>query len=393
VIPAVLPTQFWSRRIQVPAIHLGNEWSSDSMDTVRDGNSDFQFLSELVLLPSDSVASSKRTADRAQGLTQSDLESLALLATKNHVIVRAFSNMQVLNSRAVPEMADWVSRAIKDETSRIHHALQFLEQICTTLEQTGCPVTVIKSLDHWPDLGSDLDLYTDAEPMNVIRTMRTHFDAKVEDRSWGDRLANKWNFVVPGLPELVEIHIGRLGQTGEQTAVTESLSRRTRHAKVGEHTFRVLAPEDRIIISTLQRMYRHFYIRLCDVVDNASLVDSQSVDFDYLHGLGSATGLWEGIATYLTIISGYVEAYRGYGASLPSLVTGSAKFRADQVHFRRDFLRVPILPHSLNLYAGELRTLLMKGQLRNSLRLSLLPGLATAAALEFKITGSDKGIW
>jgi hypothetical protein len=40
-----------------------------------------------------------------------------------------------------------------------------------------------------------------------------------------------------------------------------------------------------------------------------------------------------------------------------------------------------------------LKALLFRGQLRNSLRLSLLPGLATAAALEMKFTGSDKGIW
>jgi hypothetical protein len=109
--------------------------------------------------------------------------------------------------------------------------------------------------------------------------------------------------------------------------------------------------------------------------------------------LGSAAGLWEGIATYLRIISEYVQAYRGTGVPLDPIVTGSAKFGTDQVRFRRDFLRVPILPHSLNLYASELMTLLSKGELRNSLRLSLLPGLATAAALEQKITGSDKGIW
>jgi hypothetical protein len=88
-----------------------------------------------------------------------------------------------------------------------------------------------------------------------------------------------------------------------------------------------------------------------------------------------------------------MEAYRGYGVPLPSLVTGSAKFGAAKVRFRRQFLRVPILPQSIHLYAGELKTLLMNGDLRNSLRLSLLPGLATAAALEQKLTGSDKGIW
>jgi hypothetical protein len=155
----------------------------------------------------------------------------------------------------------------------------------------------------------------------------------------------------------------------------------------------VLAPEHRIIISTLQRMYRHFYIRLCDIIDNSKLLDSQTVDFSYLCTLGSNAGLWDGIATYLTIVSGYVEKYRGVTAPLPSMVLHSAKFDQSQVQFRRNFLRVPILPHSMNLYAGELRTLLLRGQIRDSLRLSLLPGLATAAALEQKLTGSDKGIW
>ena len=30
---------------------------------------------------------------------------------------------------------------------------------------------VIKSLDHWPDLGSDLDLYTDADAAKVVEVM------------------------------------------------------------------------------------------------------------------------------------------------------------------------------------------------------------------------------
>ena len=254
-------------------------------------------------------------------------------------------------------------------------------------------VSVIKSLDHWPDLGSDLDLYTDADAAQVVHIMTSKFNAKIENRSWGDRLANKWNFVVPELPELIEVHVGRLGQTGEQTAVTRSVSGRSQIKKVAQYSFRVPAPEDRIVISTLQRMYRHFYIRLCDIVDNASLLDQQLVNFEYLHSLGASAGLWEGIATYLNIVSEYMEAYRGYGVPLPSLVTGSAKFGAAKIRFRRQFLRVPILPQSINLYAGELKTLLMNGDLRNSLRLSLLPGLATAAALEQKLTGSDKGIW
>ncbi len=179
---------------------------------------------------------------------------------------------------------------------------------------------------------------------------------------------------MPGLPELIEVHVGRLGQTGEQTTLSQSLSARTRMITVGAHSFRVPAPEDRFVVSTLQRMYRHFYIRLCDIVDNALLLDSRQVDFEYLHSLGSSAGLWEGIATYLMIISGYVEKYRGFGVPLPSLVTGSAKFGADQIRFRKDFLRVPILPHSLNLYAGELKTSFAQGGPAKQFPLEPAPG-------------------
>ena len=374
-------------------------------EIVRDSTRSLELLSELLFggVPSNPgqsgdggavprARSSRSTSVRT--LTRQDFEELRLLAMTNHVMMRTFAGLaRRFKMAGHREGVEWVSRATDGEQKRIDHALGFLSRICAAFQEHGCPVTVIKSLDHWPDLGSDLDLYTDADAGQIVEVMRDEFDAKVEGRSWGDRLANKWNFRVPGLAELVEVHVGRLGQTGEQTAVTRSLATRTRVATVGQHSFPLAAPEDRVVISTLQRMYRHFYIRLCDIADNARLLDDRLVDFEYLHALSSAAGLWAGIATYLNIISDYVEAYRGYGTALSPLVKESAKFRIEKVRFRRDFLRVPILPQSLNLYAGELKTLLMRGDLRNSFRLSLLPGLATAAALEQKLTGSDKGIW
>jgi hypothetical protein len=375
------------------------------MQPVQDSTKSVQLLSELVCnrLATPNIqgmkmrltmSPSSRLAELTAVLRREDLDELKALAGSNHVIVRAFESLgPILDVEGNREAAEWIQLAVQEEKARIQHALGFLHEICDALEHAGCPVTVIKSLDHWPDLGSDLDLYTHAPATQVVRVMTSKFHAKVDNRSWGDRLANKWNFIVPGMPELVEVHIGRLGQTGEQIALTRSVASRTQTKSLGPHVFNVPAAEDRIVISTLQRMYRHFYIRLCDVVDNAALLDQRLVDFEYLHSLGAAAGLWDGIATYLKIISEYVEAYRGYGVPLPSLVTGSAKFGAGKVRFRKQFLRVPILPQSINLYAGELKTLLMNGDLRNGLRLSLLPGLATAAALEQKLTGSDKGIW
>ena len=195
---------------------------------------------------------------------------------------------QIANQADDAAREEWASTAIAAERARIDNAISFLRAICDGFEAVGFDVTVIKSLDHWPDLGSDLDLYTNTEPADVLRLMTGRFQAEIAPRSWGDRLANKWNFVIPGLPEAVEIHMGRLGQTGEQVAIAASLVRRARVVQVGTHMFRVPAVSDRLMISTLQRMYRHFYFRLCDIVDSASLAERGAIDYEDLHASAKA---------------------------------------------------------------------------------------------------------
>jgi hypothetical protein len=321
-----------------------------------------------------------------------DFGELWGMASSHHVIMRALPRLHAVLIAQGNDRADWVEHAIEKEQARIDQALSFLSRICRALEQAG-DVVVMKSLDHWPDLGSDLDLYTNAKSSDVVTVMRKQFKARTDGRSWGDRLANKWNFVVPGLPELVEAHVGRLGQTGEQVAITNSLVSRSRAQQFGSHFLRVPAPEDRMVISTLQRMYRHFYLRLCDIADNARLIDSGVVDYAYLKSLAGSAGLWDGLATYLLIVSEHVKSFRGAGLPLPSLVTEAARFGNERVSFRRRFLRIPIFPQAAKLYMSEWERLFRNGELQNAFRLSLLPGLAAAAALEFKLTGSDKGIW
>ncbi len=314
------------------------------------------------------------------------------LANANHVIMRAFPALPRILGEKSAESADWIDRAVLREQERISHALSYLAPICQALVAAG-DVIVIKSLDHWPDLGNDLDLYTNGDSADINAIMRKHFNAQPDKRSWGDRLANKWNFIVPGLPELVEVHVARLGQTGEQISITHSLVANSSVQEFAGSSLRVAAPEDRIIISTLQRMYRHFYIRLCDIADNARLVDSRVVDYGHLKSLAESAGLWNGLSTYLAIVSDYVKLYSGEGLFLPSLVTEAAKFGNELVRFKRSFLRIPLFPQAASLYASEWKRLLLNGEMRNTFRLSLLPGLATAAALELKLTGSDKGIW
>jgi len=345
-------------------------------------NQHIDYLSQLLL-----------SADRSQDLPASEFEACLALAHKNHVVVRWLQILPETTLGRDPKIAGLAHTALTEELARISHALPFLEAICNEFHSQGSDITVIKSLDHWPDLGSDLDLYTNAQPKDVIRIMRDRFKAEVAERSWGDRLAGKWNFTVPGLPESVEVHVGRLGQTGEHVAWASGIPGRATEVQRAQYRFRVASPEDRLMISTLQRMYRHFYFRLCDIVDSAQLVENDAVDFTRLKSLSQSPGIWKGVATYLLLVSDYVKRFRAAEVPLPLSVRTDAAFGGDKLVFSRDFLRVPILPESVSLYATELSTLARQGELKETFRLSLLPYLAVAAAVGQKLTGSDKGIW
>ncbi len=327
-------------------------------------------------------------------ISKDEFEDLLALASLNHVVVRAFDiALDILRRVQDNTRTEWVLAALQDERARVNNAMLFLSKVCATFEEEDLEVIVIKSLDHWPDLGSDLDMYTDADAENVTQLMEQRFQAQMAYRSWGDRLACKWNFEIPGLPEAVEIHMGRLWQTGEQLTLASRLVGRARMVRVGDQEYRVPAASDRIMISTLQRMYRHFYFRLCDIVDTSELSESGAIDYEDLRSSANASGIWEGVATYLAIVSDYLKKYQGTGLNLPQFVWDSAQFGGDAIYFSQDYLRVPIMPQSVRLYGTQLSGLLRKRELHSSARLGLLPWLATAAAVGQKITGSDKGIW
>ncbi len=334
-------------------------------------------------------------------LSEDEFASFVELANTNHVIVRALSVVQGAanlgpgagppSSEKAAEVAELCERVLADERARIDRAIGYLHSICNALEARGCRVAVIKSLDHWPDLGSDLDLYTATNERAVEQAMRESFGAHRVERSWGDRLANKWNFNVPGLPELVEIHVQYLGQTGEHAELARRVIERGVQKTIGDYTFRVAAPEERLVISALQRVYRHFYFRLCDMIDTASLLQSGAVELRELKKAANSAGIWEGVATYLCLIQNYVQSYGGI-VDLPKEVSQAAYSPRSTVHYRDGFLRVSKATGA-KLYSSQLLEAGRHGDVRALLRLPLLPPLAISALVAHSLTGNDKGIW
>jgi hypothetical protein len=327
-------------------------------------------------------------------LTPQQRRDFVELADSNHVVIRAFEVLnRVAGNRGNPEIQAWAVEVLGKERARIVNALSHLEAVCNGLEEEGCPTVVMKTLDHWPDLGNDLDLVSTGSKAKIVQAFTKRFGGKIEARSWGDRLACKWNFSIPGLPESIETHIGRLGQTGEHIGLAHRCIDRRVTLRLNGNQFFVPAPEERIFAATLQRMYRHFYFRVCDILNAAAIVESGKVDFRELRAAASVAGIWPGVAGFLKIVSDYVQRYRGTGLAIPADVIADAPVGGDKIYTRARFLRLPILPYGARLYTRQITQAAFSGNVPATFRLSLLPPLASAAAVAFKITGSDKGVW
>jgi hypothetical protein len=327
-------------------------------------------------------------------LTDEQLREMFDLADSHHITVRVIETLQAATSRVGMTDLRWrLDPFLSLERKRIANALPYINAICGSFEDAGLPLTVIKSLDHWPDLGGDVDLYSSGDRDRIINIFRAGFKAKLEPQSWGDRLANKWNFRLPGLPELVECHIKWLGQTGEQVALARRVEQRRVRRHIGEYSFPTPAPEERIVISTLQRMYRHFYIRLCDIANTAQLLRDDVIDFSELRKTADMGAIWPGVATLLVIVVEYVRRYGGEEITLPREVIESARSSEKRTYVSQRFVRIPIMPEAARLYSQQMFGVGASGDFRAMFRLGLLPALATAAFIGFKLTGSDKGIW
>jgi len=316
------------------------------------------------------------------------------LADAHHVVIRALEPLeQAAVAARAGEVAQFAHAALGREHARIANGLKFLSEICRELEADGCPIAVMKTLDHWPDFGNDLDLITMADERLVQNIFLHKFHGRPLTRTIGDYLAHKRSFALEGLQQEVEIHVGRLGQAGEHIELARRFLDRRMPVEFNGYTFLSPAPEERIVVGTLQRMYRHLYFRICDIADMARMIESGCVDYKELRAAADLGGIWDGVAAYLRIISEYLRDYRGTGLDLPQEVLTSASFGAEKLSARGRFLHLRVLPHGFALYANQLAHLARNGNVPGTARLSLLPPLAGVAALAYAVAGSSDRIW
>ncbi|MGA2643509.1 MAG: hypothetical protein ABSF15_02280 [Candidatus Sulfotelmatobacter sp.] len=129
-------------------------------------------------------------AEIVSALSREDFGELWNLANSHHAMARTFPALHQVMVAEKNDRADWVEHALVKEQACLDHALSFLFPICDARLGVG-DLMVIKFLDRWPDPGNDLDLYSNAQGSDVAAVMEDRFKAGMDERSWGDGLANK----------------------------------------------------------------------------------------------------------------------------------------------------------------------------------------------------------
>lgn len=359
----------------------------------------FDALGTLLLAPQDRAAPEGtwfvRELEFVSSLSPQQFQDFLAQAEKQRVLRRVLEVLQAHLHKTTRErtIAQIAESALAKEENRLRTCLTCLDQIVGRFERRGHQIGIMKTLDHWPDTGSDLDLLVSAEDREVWEIFENEFHAVRQNPSWGDRLAHKFNFHIPGLAELVELHVGCLGQTGEHTALATGVLSRLVRVTYSQYSFPVPTPEDKVAIATLQRMYRHYYIRLTDIVNIFGLMTRGALDFERLQQIAEAASIWEGVATLLVVVQQYGLRYGGGAIALPANVQTAAQFSAEKTYLDQSFVRVPIVPQAAKLFLRQFAGYGLKHNPWAMMRLSLLPLLATAAFVSFRVTGNDKGIW
>lgn len=341
-------------------------------------------LSILALAPDEDRMAA---AAAVRELDQERWESLVAVASAHHVVVRALGGSEDCRPGGRGE------ELVAAELDRSKHALSRLAEACSVLSQEGFSCVVIRSLDHWPDLGTDLDLLTCSPEAEITKVLSQRLGASIESATWSDRVAHKVNYRLPDLQELIEVHFGRLGQAGEHVGLAGGILNRCVLKEVGGEHFCVPSDEDRILLAVLQRLYRHFYLRVCDITDTASLIDSAGLDLEQLRSRGEAIGVWRGTATFLRLVSDYAEHYRGEPLLEPDRLLSASRFGLEKVFAAAGFLRLPMFPQAADLYLRQVASALNRRDSTAGARLGLIPPLALAAALHHRLTGNVHGIW
>jgi hypothetical protein len=320
----------------------------------------------------------REAAPAAPGLIAWD--ELLRVARRNFVLVRLSARLRECGVEAPTFFVE----AETEERGRARLMFDTIRRVGHACEEQGVGHIFAKSFQHYPDMGGDIDLFVATRSPAVDESILRGLQAAPVRRDLRGRMSGVAGYRVGGGEFVLEIYHGRVGALGEHGAVVSQLIRNGERAVVGGAEFLVPAAEDLLVLHGMQRVYRHGFIRLCDVLSTASVVGRERLDWGYVLRTSEQLGTLHGLRSYLTYVGQIHREALGRELLPPERRERLTSDSCGRGEFRGGVFVFPRGRVAGRMYFEKVRAAVRAGNWDGVSRLSLMP-LVAAAALARKL--------
>ena len=227
---------------------------------------------------------------------------------ENRITLRAgYALREILSSAQVSALPRGALEDLigTDEARQKRH-IQYMRLLS---EEVNLDFIFIKTVDNFPDFGHDVDFLT-REPGDRVRETFLRGGFVYEEQKLAERIADKMSFTL-GDSCPAEAHCARIGEFGEHEELTSYILENK--VRVRLNGLVVWGPNriSQILLIVLQRLYRHFNLRGCDVLNAIQWVRAGQVDFPELYRVADRFGVLPGVRWFLRFLNEVSTLYGG----------------------------------------------------------------------------------
>ena len=317
-----------------------------------------------------------------------DWQLLRAVADRNAVLVRLDDQLERLALRPPRSFTVAADR----ERQRVRAALHVVREIGDRCARHGIAFLFPKALQHYPDMGSDLDLLVLSESEGTDALLLEGLAASPVARSLHDRIAGATTYRLQESRLALDVRHGRLGPVGEQASYPRALLANRQRCLIAGAEFFVPAPEDQLILQGMDRVSGRRSFRLGDVVATIATVRALPIAWTYVTQTARAIGVLAGLGCYLS----YVEQIHRElfdGPLVPAAVRRRVPLEGwGRIEFTRGAYRFPAVRVNGKLYLKQLVAGLWAANWDRAARLCLLPLVGAAVTVGHLTTPSAPSV-
>ncbi len=298
---------------------------------------------------------------------------------ENRISIRA---LQSIKEYLPDTLQTQIEQEIQKHLLRKQEMLSLMKFL---MDEIDINFTFIKTPDNFPDFGHDVDILC-LENAKQIKHIFLSKGFSLQKQGLAEKIAEKLNFNYKNSCN-IEVHCARLGAMGEHKEICQYIL--TNKTKIDLEGIRIWAPDynSRIFLIVLQRMYRHFNIRACDVINVIKWYNQKLINPQQTIQIAKQFGIHYGTILFFQFVNEiYKQIHNQNLFDDPILAQKRCVFFSNKLI---RFNRKTLVPY---VFLKKILWDISHLKLNPLLREMLIPPIATIAIINLKVFKKG-GIW